>query len=129
MALLTWKSGDVFDATHGAPAGRGIAQLVTSAYGPAAVNPRLHDPAGDDHGGTERKETHMSKDLSKGDRVSWDTPQGRTQGEVVEKKTKDFQHDGQKFTASEDEPAYIVKSEKTDATAAHKGSALNKLKG
>ncbi|WP_144827817.1 DUF2945 domain-containing protein [Microbacterium sp. BH-3-3-3] len=70
----------------------------------------------------------MSKDLSKGDRVSWDTPQGRTQGEVVEKKTKDFQHDGQKFTASADDPAYIVKSEKTDATAAHKGSALNKLK-
>ena len=70
----------------------------------------------------------MSKDLSAGDRVSWNTPQGRTQGEVVEKKTKDFSHDGQKFTASEDEPAYIVTSEKTDATAAHKGSALNKLK-
>lgn len=71
----------------------------------------------------------MSKDLSKGDRVSWDTSQGRTQGEVVEKKTKDFPHDGQKFTASDDDPAYIVKSEKTDATAAHKGSALRKLKG
>ena len=71
----------------------------------------------------------MSKDLSKGDRVSWDTSQGRTQGEVVEKKTKDFPHDGEKFTASDDDPAYIVKSEKTDATAAHKGSALRKLKG
>ena len=70
----------------------------------------------------------MSKDLSTGDRVSWDTPQGRTQGEIVEKKTKDFQHDGQKFTASEDDPAYIVKSEKSDAKAAHKGSALSKLK-
>lgn len=71
----------------------------------------------------------MSKDLSKGDRVSWDTSQGRTQGEVVERKTTDFQHDGQKFTASDDEPAFIVKSEKTGATAAHKGSALRKLKG
>jgi hypothetical protein len=70
----------------------------------------------------------MSKDLSRGDRVSWDTSQGRTQGEVVEKKTRDFPHDGQKFTASDDDPAYIVKSEKTDATAAHKGSALRKLK-
>lgn len=70
----------------------------------------------------------MSKDLSKGDRVSWNTPQRRTQGEVVEKKTKDFEHDGQKFTASEDDPAYVVKSEKSGATAAHQGSALNKLK-
>lgn len=64
---------------------------------------------------------------SKGDRVSWKTPQGRTQGEVVEKKTKDFQHDGQQFTASDDDPAYVVKSDKSGSTAAHKESALNKL--
>ncbi|WP_424467977.1 DUF2945 domain-containing protein [Pseudoclavibacter helvolus] len=69
----------------------------------------------------------MSTDLSKGDRVSWNTSQGRTQGEIVEKKTKDFQFDGQKFTASDDEPAYIIESEKTGAKAAHKGSALRKL--
>ena len=66
-------------------------------------------------------------DFSKGDRVSWATSQGRTQGEVVQKKTSDFEFADQKFTASKDEPAYIVKSEKTDAEAAHKGSALRKL--
>ncbi|WP_201464808.1 DUF2945 domain-containing protein [Janibacter melonis] len=65
-------------------------------------------------------------DYSTGDEVSWKTSQGTTHGTVVEKKTKDFQHDGQKFTASEDEPAYVVRSEKTGATAAHKGSALTK---
>ncbi len=70
----------------------------------------------------------MTKDLSKGDRVSWSTPQGRTQGKVVEKRVKDFQHDGQHFTASDDEPAYIVESEKSGSKAAHKGSALSKLK-
>jgi hypothetical protein len=69
----------------------------------------------------------MSKDLSKGDRVSWSTSQGRTHGTVEEKRTKDFQFAGQKFTASEDEPAYIVKSEKSGDEAAHKGSALRKL--
>ncbi|QCR18136.1 DUF2945 domain-containing protein [Agrococcus sp. SGAir0287] len=69
----------------------------------------------------------MSKDLSKGDRVSWATSQGRTRGKVVERRVEDFQHDGQQFTASEDEPAYIVESEKTGATAAHKGSALRRL--
>ena len=68
------------------------------------------------------------KDLSKGDRVSWSTSQGRTQGTVQQKKTSDFEFAEQKFTASEDEPAYIVKSEKTGAEAAHKGSALRKLK-
>lgn len=67
----------------------------------------------------------MSDD-AKGDEVSWKTSQGTTHGTVVEKKTEDFQHDGQKFTASEDEPAYVVESAKTGATAAHKGSALTK---
>lgn len=63
-------------------------------------------------------------ELKKGDRVSWKTSQGRTQGKITERKTSDF---GQDFTASTDEPAFIVESEKTGAKAAHKGSALNKL--
>jgi len=67
-------------------------------------------------------------DLSKGDRVSWNTPQGRTQGTIVERRTSDFVFEGQHFTASSDEPAYIVESEKSGSKAAHKGSALNKLK-
>lgn len=65
--------------------------------------------------------------LRKGDRVSWNTSQGRTHGTIVDRKTKDFTFDGQDFTASSDEPAYIVESEKTGAKAAHKGSALSKL--
>jgi hypothetical protein len=67
-------------------------------------------------------------DFSTGDRVSWGTSQGRTQGKVVERRTSDFQHDGQQFRASEHEPAYLVESEKTGARAAHKGSALRRLK-
>jgi surface antigen len=66
--------------------------------------------------------------ISKGDRVSWATSQGRTQGSVVEKKTSDFEFAGQTFRASTDDPAFIVKSEKTDAEAAHKAGALRKLK-
>ncbi|TDN92029.1 DUF2945 domain-containing protein [Microbacterium sp. BK668] len=69
----------------------------------------------------------MANDLSKGDRVSWNTSQGRTQGKVVEKRTSDFQFAGQKFTASDDEPSYIVESDKSGDRAAHKGSALRKL--
>ncbi len=48
-----------------------------------------------------------------GERVSWSTPQGRTRGHVVDIKVKDFTMAKQHFTASEDEPEYIVESEKT----------------
>ncbi|GAB3590860.1 DUF2945 domain-containing protein [Angustibacter peucedani] len=65
--------------------------------------------------------------LRKGTRVSWNTPQGRTQGTVVERRTSDFTFDSQHFTASDDEPAFVVESEKTGARAAHQGSALREL--
>ena len=62
-----------------------------------------------------------------GDKVSWGTSQGKTEGKIVEKKTKDFQFDKQHFKASEDEPKFIVESAKTGAKAAHAESALKKL--
>lgn len=68
----------------------------------------------------------MSDTFSKGDKVSWNTSQGMTHGKVVDKKTKDFQLDGQHFTASSDEPMYVVESDKSGKNAAHKGSALSK---
>ena len=66
-------------------------------------------------------------ELKVGDRVSWNTSQGRTQGTVKQRKSADFEFDGQHFTASAEEPAFIVQSEKTGAQAAHKGAALRKL--
>ena len=63
-----------------------------------------------------------------GDKVSWDTSQGRTQGTIVEKKTTDFQLAKQTFTASDDEPKFVVESDKTGAKAAHAASALTVLK-
>lgn len=67
-------------------------------------------------------------DLRVGDRVSWNTSQGRTRGKIVERKTSDFEFAGQHFTASKDEPAFLVESERSGDRAAHKGSALRKLK-
>lgn len=63
-----------------------------------------------------------------GDRVSWSTPQGRTQGKIVERKESDFTFDGQHFTASKDEPSFLVESEKSGKQAAHRQSALRQLK-
>lgn len=64
--------------------------------------------------------------LSKGDKVSWNTSQGPTQGKTVEKKTSEFTFDGQKFKASSDEPYWVVESDKTGAKAAHKEGSLTK---
>ena len=63
-----------------------------------------------------------------GDRVSWNTSQGRTRGEVVERRTSDFRFAGQDFTATTTRPKFIVRSEKTGAKAAHGSSALRKLR-
>jgi hypothetical protein len=70
----------------------------------------------------------MAASLSVGDRVSWNTSQGRTRGTIVEKRSSDFEFDGQHFTASSDDPAFIVESEKSGKRAAHQHGALRKLK-
>ncbi|WP_432477033.1 DUF2945 domain-containing protein [Nocardioides sp. GXQ0305] len=64
--------------------------------------------------------------LRKGDDVAWNTPQGETTGTIVERRTSDFQFEGQQFRASEAEPAFIVESDKTGARAAHKADGLSK---
>ena len=63
--------------------------------------------------------------ISKGDKVRWNTSQGETEGKAVEKKTKEFTFDGQKFKASDDEPYWIVESSKSGKQAAHKESTLS----
>ena len=64
-----------------------------------------------------------------GSTVSWNTSQGETHGKVVEKKTKDFTLDGQHFKASEDDPKWVVESDKSGKRAAHAPSALKEGKG
>lgn len=62
--------------------------------------------------------------MRKGQKVTWNTSQGTTHGHTIEKRTAHFQFDGQSFNASDDEPYWIVESEKTGAQAAHKESSL-----
>ncbi|MBA2695308.1 MAG: DUF2945 domain-containing protein [Ornithinimicrobium sp.] len=64
--------------------------------------------------------------FSKGDKVSWNTSQGTTHGTVQEKRTEDFEFKGQQFRPAEDDPYYIVESDKTSSGAAHKESALSR---
>lgn len=64
--------------------------------------------------------------LSKGDKVAWNTSQGQTTGKTVDQKTKEFTFDGRRFNASDDEPYWIVESEKSRKQAAHKESTLRR---
>ncbi|TCL79275.1 MULTISPECIES: DUF2945 domain-containing protein [unclassified Curtobacterium] len=64
--------------------------------------------------------------LTKGDEVHWNTSQGRTTGKLVRKRTSDFELDGQTFKPTDDDPYWIVESEKSGKQAAHKESALTR---
>ena len=68
----------------------------------------------------------MAKQLKKGDKVEWDTSQGKTKGTVEKKQTSATQIKGHKVAASKDNPQYIVKSDKSGKKAAHKPSELKK---
>ena len=67
------------------------------------------------------------EEFKQGDRVEWNTPQGKTRGTVKKKLTSDTQVGGQKINASEDDPRYFVESEKSGKEAAHKPDALSKV--
>jgi len=68
----------------------------------------------------------VTKSLRKGDKVAWETSQGRTTGTVVRKATSPMKIKGHKVAASADNPEYVVKSAKSGALAAHKPEALKK---
>lgn len=64
--------------------------------------------------------------LKPGDKVEWDTSQGKTKGTVKKRLTSPMQIKGHKVAASRDNPEYLVESDKTHAQAAHKPSELKK---
>jgi hypothetical protein len=68
----------------------------------------------------------MSDDLEKGDHVRWRSHGGTAEGSVQRKITKDTEASGRTVRASEDDPQYEVKSEKSGGTAVHKPGALEK---
>ena len=69
----------------------------------------------------------MAQDFKQGDQVEWNTPQGKTCGTVKKKLTDRTEVGGHTVAASEDDPRYLVQSEKTGKEAAHKPDALEKV--
>jgi hypothetical protein len=64
--------------------------------------------------------------FSKGDHVTWKSNGGTAEGTVEKKITEDTEAAGRTVRASEDDPQYLVKSEKSGGEAVHKPGALEK---
>ena len=68
----------------------------------------------------------MAENVRKGDKVRWKSHGGEAVGEVEEKITEDTEEAGRKVRASQDDPQYLVKSDKSGGEAVHKPDALKK---
>ena len=64
--------------------------------------------------------------FGKGDHVTWKSHGGTAEGSVERKITEDTEAAGRTVRASEDDPQYLVKSEKSGGEAVHKPGALKK---
>ena len=60
-----------------------------------------------------------------GDHVSWNSEAGRAYGTIIAVHTGDFDYKGWRHHATEQDPQYEIKSDRTDHVAAHKGGALS----
>ncbi len=68
----------------------------------------------------------MNTKFKIGDKVSWNSEAGRVSGTIIKVHIKDFNYKGYTHHATETDPQYEIKSDKTSHIAAHKGTALTK---
>jgi len=62
-----------------------------------------------------------------GDHVEWNSEAGRVRGTIKKKVTSAIKFKTYIVRASPDQPQYLIKSDKTDHMAIHKGGALKKI--
>ena len=67
----------------------------------------------------------MADEFTKGDHVRWNSHGSQAEGTVERKITSDTEAAGRAVRASEDDPQYEVRSQKSGGTAVHKPSALH----
>jgi hypothetical protein len=70
----------------------------------------------------------MPKDLKTGDRVAWRSSGGGSVGRVEQELTSRGKIKGHEVAASEDNREFPARSEKSGKIAAHKRSALRRVK-
>lgn len=71
----------------------------------------------------------MARTFRIGDHVSWNSEAGWVSGTIIAIHTADFNYKGHVHHASEHDPQYEIKSDKTDHIAARRGGALKLLHG
>jgi hypothetical protein len=69
----------------------------------------------------------MPKQLKTGDRVAWRSSAGASVGRVERKLTSPGKIKGHEVAASEDNPEFLVRSEKSGKIAAHKPGFLRRV--
>lgn len=69
----------------------------------------------------------MKSKFKIGDKVSWNSEAGKVSGTIIKIHAKNFDYKGYTHHATDEEPQYEIKSNKTNHIAAHKGSALTKF--
>lgn len=66
----------------------------------------------------------MAETFKIGDHVQWNSEAGLVSGVIIKKVTSDTTFKGYVHHASPEAPQYLMKSDKTDHIAIHKGAAL-----
>ena len=69
----------------------------------------------------------MTETFRVGDHVGWNSEAGHVSGTISKVHTRDFDYKGYTHHASEDEPQYEIRSDKSEHVAAHKGTVLHKI--
>jgi Hypervirulence associated proteins TUDOR domain len=69
----------------------------------------------------------VAKELKPGDRVQWNTPQGKTTG-TVKKKLTPPENQRTSRQSTKENPEYLVQSERSGKEAAHKPGELHKAR-
>ena len=69
----------------------------------------------------------MTRAFKIGDHVEWNSEAGRVRGTIKKRIISEITFKSYTVHASKEEPQYLIKSDKTDHMAMHKGSALKKI--
>lgn len=69
----------------------------------------------------------MKQEFKIGDHVEWNSEAGYVRGTIQKKITSPTKFKTYIARASKEEPQYLIKSDKTEHLAMHKGAALKKL--
>ena len=73
-----------------------------------------------------RRQNVMDK-FKIGDHVRWNSEAGMVSGRIIRVHHADFDYKGHRHRASQEEPQYEIRSDRSEHIAAHKDAALTKI--